>query len=141
MPERIALGQTDIQISPLGIGTWQWGDRFYWGYGGSYNDDDIDASFRAALDAGINFYDTAEMYGFGQSERLVSAAMRKAGETAVIATKFMPFPWRLRKKNLRDALRGSIERLGRRAGGPLPDALAVPADIDRALDECDGRRP
>jgi aryl-alcohol dehydrogenase-like predicted oxidoreductase len=112
MPEQIALGPTDIQISPLGIGTWQWGDRFYWGYGNSYNEADIDASFRAALDAGINFYDTAEMYGFGQSERLVSAAMRKAGQPAVIATKFMPFPWRLRKKNLHDALRGSIERLG-----------------------------
>jgi aryl-alcohol dehydrogenase-like predicted oxidoreductase len=112
MPERVALGPTDIRISPLGIGTWQWGDRFYWGYGNGYSSDDIDAAFRAGLDAGINFYDTAEMYGFGQSERLIKDAKQNANEPAVIATKFMPFPWRLRKASLAGALLGSIERLG-----------------------------
>ncbi|MEX1254659.1 MAG: aldo/keto reductase [Dehalococcoidia bacterium] len=135
MPERVALGTTDIQISPLGIGTWQWGDRFYWGYGSSYSSDDIDESFRAALSADINFYDTAEMYGFGRSERLVGEAMRKAGEPAVIATKFMPFPWRLRKASLRGALRGSLERLGvervdlYQMHWPLP-----PVSIERWMD-------
>jgi aryl-alcohol dehydrogenase-like predicted oxidoreductase len=135
MPERVALGPTDIQISPLGIGAWAWGDRFYWGYGNTYTESDVYDAFGASLSAGINFYDTAEMYGFGQSERLMREAMAIAREPAVIATKFMPFPWRLRKASLRGALRGSLERLGvervdlYQMHWPLP-----PVSIERWMD-------
>lgn len=112
-PEHIPLGLTDIRISPMGIGAWAWGDRLYWGYGRTYNKADLQAAFEAGLAAGINLFDTAEVYGFGQSERLLGEFARDTGEPVVIASKFMPFPWRLRRGSLVRALRGSLRRLGR----------------------------
>lgn len=110
-PERIILGATDIRISPMGIGTWAWGDRWYWGYGRTYNEADVQGAFRAASAAGINLYDTAEVYGFGRSERLLGQFAHGDGQQVAIATKFMPFPWRLRRQSLVHALKGSLNRL------------------------------
>lgn len=110
--ELITLGSTDIRVSPMGIGTWAWGDRFYWGYGRSYTEGDIQAAFQASLDAGITVFDSAEVYGFGQSERLLGQFVKAAGQPVVVASKFMPFPWRLRRGSLLRALRGSLRRLG-----------------------------
>lgn len=113
LPARIPLGKTDLQISPLGIGTWQWGDRMTWGYGqGGYSDEDLRAGFEDSLQAGINFFDTAEVYGSGRSETLLGQYMRASNQPLVIATKFMPYPWRLRKANLKEALLRSLNRLG-----------------------------
>ena len=62
--DRISLGATGIQISPLGIGTWAWGDTWFWQYGkGGYSDADLEAAYQASLAYGISFFDTAEMYG------------------------------------------------------------------------------
>ncbi len=69
--ETIPLGKTEIQITPLGAGTWQWGDSKYWGYGSTYQEADVEEAFQASLKAGINFFDTAERYGHGKSERTV----------------------------------------------------------------------
>ena len=96
----------------LGIGTWQWGDQWMWGYGGQYGAADIKAAFDACLAGGINFFDTAEVYGLGRSERFVGQFVKAAGKPVILATKFFPFPWRLSKSRLRHALRGSLERLG-----------------------------
>jgi len=75
--ERITLGATSIQVSALGIGTWQWGDKLMWNYGGGgYSDEDLRASFDHALQAGVNFFDTAEVYGNGRSETLLGQAAR-----------------------------------------------------------------
>jgi len=112
MTGRIRLGKTDIEVSLLGVGTWQWGDRFYWGYGREYGEGDVEAAFRASLEAGVDFFDTAELYGRGQSERLLARFSRASGKPVVIGTKFMPFPWRLRRRSLLKALRGSLRRLG-----------------------------
>src|SRR3989304_4840067 len=108
------LGNTGITVSALGIGAWQWGDKFMWGYGGDYTDADARAAFQAALKAGVNFFDTAELYGSGTSERLLGRFIRaaQAEERVIVATKFMPFPWRLRRGELVRALRRSLERLG-----------------------------
>jgi len=111
MNERIRLGRTDIEVSAVGIGTWQWGQRFYWGYGREYGEADVRAAFQAAVDGGIDFFDTAEVYGDGESERLLGRFVRESGARAVVATKFMPFPWRLRRGNLVRALRRSLGRL------------------------------
>src|SRR5437899_9634557 len=97
--ETIALGPTDIRVSPLGIGTWAWGDRFVWGYKRD-GDAELQATFQATLDLGINFFDTAELYGFGRSETLLGQFMHATGHRPVIATKFMPLPWRFRKASL-----------------------------------------
>ncbi len=114
----IPLGKTDIQITPLGIGTWQWGDRVMWGYGKTYTDADVQAAFQTSLDHGLNWFDTAEVYGLGISERLLGQYVRAVkGETAaapapLVATKFFPFPWRLTKAQFRRTLKGSLNRLG-----------------------------
>jgi aryl-alcohol dehydrogenase-like predicted oxidoreductase len=111
--ERVPLGATGIQISPLGIGTWAWGDTWFWQYGkGGYSNADIDAAFQASLAYGINFFDTASVYGLGRSERLLGHNIRQAGWPVVVASKFFPFPWRLSKAQLRRALRLSLQRLG-----------------------------
>ncbi|MBE2233913.1 MAG: aldo/keto reductase [Anaerolinea sp.] len=110
--ERVPLGATDIQISPLGIGTWAWGDSVFWQYGQSYTDADIDAAYQASLAYGVNFFDTAEVYGLGRAERLLGRNARQAGWPVVIAAKFFPFPWRPSLFQQRRALRKSLERLG-----------------------------
>ena len=62
----------------------------------------------------MNFFDTAEIYGRGNSEEILGRCIRasKAGVAPVIATKFFPFPWRLGRNALRQALAGSLKRLG-----------------------------
>jgi len=112
-PANIFLGPSQVHISPLGIGTWAWGDRLFWGYGrGSYTDADLEAVFQVSQAAGINFFDTAEIYGRGRSERLLGQFIRAGDEPVVVATKFFPFPWRLGRRSLLRALQKSLERLG-----------------------------
>ncbi len=96
----------------IGTGTWQWGDRLTWGFGGGYGEAEVRDAFQASLDAGIVFYDTAELYGWGTSERLLGQFIRESGAHVLVATKFLPFPWRLMKGQLISALRGSLKRLG-----------------------------
>ena len=108
----VPLGPTGMQVVPMGIGTWAWGDRSTWGYGRTHTDADLQAAFEASLAAGINLFDTAEAYGSGQSERLVGRFISMSQQPVMVATKFVPFPWRLRKQNLLDALRASLDRLG-----------------------------
>ena len=97
----------------MGIGTWAWGDTWFWQYGkGGYSDADLDAAYQASLAHGITFFDTAEMYGRGRSERLLGQFARKAGWPVVITTKFFPLPWRVSKGQLVRALRHSLDRLG-----------------------------
>jgi aryl-alcohol dehydrogenase-like predicted oxidoreductase len=112
MNDLIPLGKTDIRISPMGLGTWQWGDRMMWNYGKSHTDSDIHDAFQVSLEAGINFLDTAEIYGMGRSERLLGEYVHETGLPLVIATKFFPYPWRVWKGALRLALRSSLERMG-----------------------------
>ncbi len=52
-----------MSVSALGIGTWAWGDRLFWGYGDRYGEAEVEAAFRAAVEAGVTLFDTAEVYG------------------------------------------------------------------------------
>jgi aryl-alcohol dehydrogenase-like predicted oxidoreductase len=110
----IPLGKTDLRVTPLGLGVWQWGDTMMWGYGKGYGEADLRPVFDVTLDAGINFVDTAEMYGRGHSETLLGQFIQQAGarDRLVIATKFAPMPWRLSPGRLLHALRASLNRLG-----------------------------
>ncbi len=109
----VSLGATDVRVTPLGTGAWAWGDRLTWGYGGgTYTDADLREAFRITLEAGINWFDTAEIYGSGRSETLLGRFIRESNQRVIVATKFFPFPWRLRQSSLLDALRRSLERLG-----------------------------
>lgn len=96
----------------LGIGTWAWGDKLVWGFGNQYSDNDIAESFHAAVANGVAFFDTAEVYGQGKSERFLGELIPTAGTNIQIATKIMPYPWRLAKDALRKALQASLSRLG-----------------------------
>lgn len=82
-----------------------------WGYRQSHTDADIHEAFDAALEAGINFFDTAEVYGLGRSEKFIGQFLRETQSQVVIATKFMPFPFWLSQRALRRALQGSLRRL------------------------------
>ena len=113
MEDSIPLGKTDIRISPIGLGTWQWGDRAMWSYGATHTDRDIHEAFRKSIEGGIDFFDTAELYGKGRSEVLLGECLKEAaGVPVVVATKFAPLPFRLRKGALAGALRRSLARLG-----------------------------
>ena len=117
MEEPIPLGKTDIRIPPIGLGTWQWGDRAMWSYGTTHTDRDIHEAFRKSIEGGIDFFDTAELYGKGRSEVLLGECLREmapagSGVPVVVATKFAPLPFRLRKGALVGALRRSLARLG-----------------------------
>ncbi len=105
------LGQTNIEVSPLGIGTWAWGDSSFWDYGKTYGKKDIQEAFSASLDAGVTFFDTAEVYGSGKSEQLLAEFSQHLSQPVQIATKFAPLPWRLTKNSLSSALTASLERL------------------------------
>jgi aryl-alcohol dehydrogenase-like predicted oxidoreductase len=105
------LGTTGIFVSPLGVGVWSWGDKNFWGYGQDYNRDDVIQAYKACQDAGLNFFDTAEMYADGESERILGECIREDGRPVVIASKFAPLPNRLSARTLLKALDASLERL------------------------------
>lgn len=96
----------------FGLGTWSWGDRLYWGYGNGYNEADIKAAFDVTLEGGITFFDSAEVYGQGKSEHILGKLVNSLQNPVKVATKFMPFPWRLSGRALQRALRNSLKRLG-----------------------------
>lgn len=109
------LGQTGIHVSEIGFGTWGLGGD----HGGAVaygpvNDDASRTALQTALDSGINFFDTADLYGFGHSEELLGEAFSSKRNGVVIATKggfvdatkqdFSP-------AHLSRALEGSLRRL------------------------------
>ncbi len=95
----------------IGLGAWSWGDRFVWNYGSNYTDDDIEAAFRISLENGVNFIDTAEAYGNGQSERLLGKFIKNSQTTVWVASKYFPMPWRWTKNTVVSALQASLKRL------------------------------
>ena len=101
------LGNSDIDITPLIFGTWQAGKRGWVGV----DDDEVIQAMQAALEAGITTFDTAEVYGLGQSERLIGRFMQQRPQQAVIATKYFPLPWRWSQQSVADALTASLDRL------------------------------
>jgi len=96
----------------MGIGTWSWGDRLYWGFGKGYDEKGLRDAFHWLMRSGVNFFDTAEVYGQGNSEEMLGRFIAEVEQPVRIATKFMPLPWRLSRKALLRALRKSLNRLG-----------------------------
>jgi aryl-alcohol dehydrogenase-like predicted oxidoreductase len=96
----------------MGLGAWQWGDRIMWGFGRGYGEPEVRAAFDSSLAAGIRFVDTAEIYGTGRSEHLLGLFLKETEQPVLVATKFFPMPWRLSRRSLPRALKGSLDRLG-----------------------------
>jgi aryl-alcohol dehydrogenase-like predicted oxidoreductase len=101
-----------LHVVEMGLGAWQWGDRVVWQYGHGYGDAEIRQAFQASLEEGVRFIDTAEIYGNGRSERLLGQFLKETDQPVLIATKYLPFPWRFGKGSLPRALKGSLARLG-----------------------------
>jgi len=80
---------TGKQISKIGLGTWQFGSR-EWGYGDQYAGQVAQAIVRRALELGVTLFDTAEIYGFGRSERILGRALGENRESVFLATKIFP---------------------------------------------------
>jgi aryl-alcohol dehydrogenase-like predicted oxidoreductase len=111
MTEKINQVEFSLNNIIIGVGAWSWGDRFFWNYGGSYSDSDISEAFRSSLEAGINFFDTAEVYGQGRSEQILGRLVKASESPILVATKYFPYPWRISRKSLHNALHGSLKRL------------------------------
>lgn len=95
MAEKRHLGRTQIEITPIGLGAWQFSE----GRGGARGSwspvarEETDAIIQASLDGGVNWFDTAELYGFGRSEVGLARGLKLAGKAdgdVVIATKWNP---------------------------------------------------
>jgi aryl-alcohol dehydrogenase-like predicted oxidoreductase len=77
------LGKTGIEISEVSLGTWQVGGR----WGEPFNEGSAIAILNKAMDEGINFIDTADVYGDGLSEKMVGQVVRSRSERIYVATK------------------------------------------------------
>ncbi len=70
------LGYTDLELSPIGLGTWAMGGGG-WAFGwGPQDDEESIATVRCALEQGVNWIDTAPVYGLGHSEEVVGRAIK-----------------------------------------------------------------
>jgi aryl-alcohol dehydrogenase-like predicted oxidoreductase len=104
------LGSSDLEISAIGFGSWEAGGA-HWGPNSS--ESEVIAAILAGLDAGMNWVDTAEVYGRGMSEQIVGRAVADQGDTLVF-TKVAPDEGSgLRPEQVARAIDGSLRRLGR----------------------------
>lgn len=78
------LGQTNLDVSVIGFGCWAIGGHGY----GSVDDRESIRAIHCALDKGINFFDTADVYGFGHSEEVLGRALGSDRNRVIVGTKF-----------------------------------------------------
>lgn len=112
------LGWTDLNLSNIGLGTWAIGGsgwKFSWG---PQDDKESISAIRRALELGINWIDTAAVYGLGHSEEIVGKAIKGLGHKPIIATKCGRFGdrkgdlfGRLKKESIRSEVEASLKRL------------------------------
>jgi len=100
------LGKSGVSVPALGVGTNRWNT-------GEPGQASLNETLAAALDAGMGFLDTAEVYGFGRSELAVGVAARQDGRPVVLASKFAPLPARITSAQFESALNRTLKRLGR----------------------------
>ena len=82
------------------------------GFGRGYDLVDVRDAYKICIDSGQVFFDTAEVYGLGRSENMIGQFIQETNTHPILATKFFPFPWRLTRRAILHALRGSLHRLG-----------------------------
>jgi len=142
MSERIIFGATGLEVSPICFGTWQLSPRFW----GDQSKKDVLAAMGTALDAGINFFDTADAYGDGYAETVLGEFLAdKPRDSLVICTKvfnhFNPDGSRypdLSPAHIRQRCELELERMGIETIDlylvHLFDPLTPLADIAETLD-------
>ncbi|HET6568123.1 MAG TPA: aldo/keto reductase [Rhodothermales bacterium] len=118
--EKRKLGYTDLNLTTIGLGTWAQGGNgwaFAWG---AQDDRDSIAAIHRALDLGVNWIDTAAVYGFGHAEEVLGRALKGHRQDAIVATKCSrvwdegnPFPYAsLKAESIRRECENSLRRLG-----------------------------
>jgi len=100
------------RMSAIGLGTWQFGSR-EWGYGSEYARGEAVKIVHRALDLGVSLIDTAEIYAFGQSERIVGQAIKGRRDEVFLATKLFPIglPLQVAAKARASARRLGVDRI------------------------------
>ena len=112
------LGYTDLQLTTVGLGAWAMGGPWLFGWGPQDDDQSI-ATVQSAMDEGINWIDTAPIYGHGRSETVVGKALSQIKQKPLIATK-CGLCWdenheritRLKAESVRAECHDSLKRLG-----------------------------
>lgn len=102
------LNMGSQRVSAVGLGTWQLGEPG-WGWGREFDYDEAERIINRALELGINFFDTAAVYGNGRSEEILGEALKGRRREVVIATKVAP---PLRPDHVKRAAEQSLQRLG-----------------------------
>jgi aryl-alcohol dehydrogenase-like predicted oxidoreductase len=112
------LGWTDLEITAVGLGTWAMGGSWQWGWGAQDDRESI-ATIHKAMDSGLNWIDTAPVYGHGRSEEVVGRALKEMKDKPIVATK-LGLCWnggtkqfgRLKAASVRQECEDSLRRLG-----------------------------
>ena len=125
------FGRTGRTVSEVGLGTWQLGAGW-----GEVTDDTALATLKAAHDAGVTLFDTADVYGMGRSETLIGKFLRESGASIYVATKlgrFSPPGWpeNFTRAAIREHTEASLRRLGVETID-LTQLHCIPADVLRA---------
>ena len=104
-----------IQLPSMGLGAWAWGDSFFWGYNPK-EDEELRKVFDYAISQSSSpvLFDTAELYGFGRSEKLLGEFSKDCPSKVQIASKFAAYPFRTKAKDVVSACQASVDRLGGR---------------------------
>lgn len=112
------LGYTDLELTTVGLGTWAMGGPWLYGWG-PQDDDEAIGAILTALEKGINWIDTAPIYGLGHSEELVGKALKQTSQKPLIATK-CGLLWSeqdqripcLKAESIRQECHASLKKLG-----------------------------
>lgn len=112
------LGNTGVRVSELCFGAMTFGGKGYWTGVGQVQQKDADELVRIAMDGGINFFDTADVYSEGWSEEILGKALGSKRKDIILATKVRgrtgtgPNDVGLSRKHIIDSCNGSLKRLG-----------------------------
>jgi len=127
-------------VSRIGLGTWQFGSR-EWGYGDAYAERGAREIVRRARELGVTFFDTAEVYGFGRSERILGESLGHERDEVVVASKIFPvapFPPVVRQRFASSSRRLGVPRIPlyqvHQPNPLVPDSMIMPA-FRELLDE------
>ncbi|MGA8328383.1 MAG: aldo/keto reductase [Mycobacterium sp.] len=120
------------KVSRIGLGTWQFGSR-EWGYGDSYASGPARDIVHRALALGVTFFDTAEVYGLGKSERILSEALGDERDHVVVASKIFPvapFPAVVKQRERASARRLRLKQIPlyqiHQPNPVVPDSVIMP---------------
>jgi aryl-alcohol dehydrogenase-like predicted oxidoreductase len=124
------------KVSRIGLGTWQFGSR-EWGYGDSYAAGAARDIVHRARALGVTFFDTAEVYGLGKSERILGEALGDERAEVAVATKIFPvapFPAVVKQRERLSARRLQLDRIPlyqiHQPNPVIPDSVIMPGMRD-----------